>query len=293
MIQHNEATRCTETSLQPLISPLDLIWIPHDTQEHLFCEEMSFRISLPTGFSLRDSVCSYGFFMLDPNRWIEHPDSVHKGCFRRPYHVPRGATATSRIGAMLSHTGPTDAEEAALLRTLIRMSPEEIGMVHVVITQEGAELCCTMEEEHVTGDDWRVLQAVLRGQIRRMLRLSARELEAQQAFAAAYCRQQCMNNVAIRSPYFTLDTALLVEQGPASDQGVEGCSKCGAARHNRGRLFRSPHVWEGRKNATHTYLLYFIPACFLDERVQCCCGLCRGACATDALRTVSLPIPIS
>lgn len=221
-------------------------------------KEMSFRVSVPTGFSLRDSVCSYGFFMLDPNRWIEHPDDVQKGCFRRPYHVPR-ATATSRLGAMLSHTEPTDTEEAALLRALIRMSPEEVGMVHVVIRQEGAELCCTVEEEHVTGDDWRVLQAMLRAQVRRMLRLSARELEAQQAFAAAYCREQCRDppqniseqcrdKVAIRSPYFTLDTAILAEQGPDVDQvgGGEGCSKCGAARHNRGRLFRCPHLWEGR-----------------------------------------------
>ena len=84
------------------------------------------RLSLPTprGFRLSAAVCSYGYFLLSPNRWLPDDQSL-----LRPLHLPSGravATRTTQPGVskplrIVTPVRLTRGEVASVKRQLSRM----------------------------------------------------------------------------------------------------------------------------------------------------------------------------
>jgi hypothetical protein len=74
---------CDEASLPPSISPL----VANRSGS------FTLRIAVPDDFSLAQSVCSYGYFVLAPNRWCppRTSEDPEKGEFTRPLTLSNGA----------------------------------------------------------------------------------------------------------------------------------------------------------------------------------------------------------
>lgn len=231
---------------------------------------MRLLLPVPSGFSLRDSVCSYGFYMLASNRWVEVGHY-----FTRPLHVPNDAAAT-RFAKLLQE----GASDEKLLASLIRLAVHEIGSVQAEIHQEeGSDvLRIEVKPPHdqqgggVSGGlaSSPVLEALIKAQVRRMLRLSERELRAQRAFARQYCAATCGGGGGGRADDDDVQAALTAEleeeeedhnnelaASEPADQASSRrsaaspslCPQCGPRAANRGRIFRSPTCWEGEEEA--------------------------------------------
>lgn len=232
--------------------------------------DMRLLLPVPSGFSLRDSVCSYGFYMLASNRWVE---AGHY--FTRPLHVPNDAAAP-RFAKLLQE----GASDEKLLASLIRLAVNEIGSVQAEIHQEEGSDVLRIEvkpphDEQGGGvpaglADSPVLEALIKAQVRRMLRLSERELRAQRAFARQYCAATCGGGGGGRADDDDVQAALTAEleeedltNEPAASEPADQasrrsaarpswCPQCGPKAANRGRIFRSPTCWEGEEASGRT-----------------------------------------
>ena len=230
---------------------------------------LTIRVDVPEPFSLRNAICSYGFYMTAPNRWIEEEDKVESlraddyyqpGAFTRPLYIPnaKGKVSMEVTGSGSKCAVDGDLMDSHLVNSLSCLPADGIASVMTKLRQQRKMPILdvqVMVENGVALDD--LGQRVILAQVRRMLRLSQREEHARETFQRVWCHHH--HGPGPQNLMGEFDAEASVQKGVDKDQtnGSENgparkkrrliCTTCTSGMAPQfGLLFRSPSVWEGK-----------------------------------------------
>ena len=87
-------------------------------------------LTVPAKFDLGTSVCSYGFFMLEPNRWMPHSESCSNRLCITPARCTCGHTILSVFKRRPCQTSTPDGSSASASRPSLLRSVPMTASVH-------------------------------------------------------------------------------------------------------------------------------------------------------------------